>query len=262
MKYNNFLYDARRRKKNKGGRRCYQNQQQQNFIARTTLPENKMSLIVSNRLIYILTKMSEEGNKIAKDFLNLLYSDEKRFTMSYFDITQKIDSLSYMSSSGYNVPESEKFSSNKRQFVQVYKVIKTIFGSKYTKNEVQKFISMFRSVYKKGPDRNDMPPPSVEKIIQKLLKDTKSGAMKWTVSKDLVENDKMVRYQTRSESTPNKGIVFDIYIFKKKENCNLSFLTIHFYNKTEKTHIHTCDIGKIRDLVDYIIDKHKIDVEK
>ena len=189
-----------------------------------------MSMDFSDNFYFILKKIASKNNVIAKELIELSNKIDDRFECSYIDITRHYDTLSYLSSSHKDIPEEEKYESNKRQFSKVYKVIKNIFGSKYTKNEVTKFVSMFKNIYIEGPDNKT--DNSVDKnvkleifeIVKKITEDTKSNKLKWTKEYNSLH---LKRYQCIVDLTAKKKLKFELFIFAENDKIKNTFLSIN-----------------------------------
>jgi len=266
-KYKEHIDESRRRSsKNKRSKNFNdQWQEKDQYINhRFVLPSNKMKLVVSDRLKYILTKMSETGNIISNDFLKLLEQKLESYEMSYIDITPKEDTFSYLPSSGKNLPDSDKFKNNKRQHSKIYKIIKTIFGNRFTKNEVQKFVSIYKSIYNKGPQKENLSPMTIDQMVEKLITDTKNDKLKW----DKISNaSNWIKYESRHKITNNKYLVFVYYIFNNIKDKKLTFLTANIYNdlgqnKEDKNKfIRNFRYEEIKDLTEEIIKKYNIEIK-
>jgi len=243
-----------------------QQQRNRNFNTNYVNPQAPgMPLMISDRLKYIFSKMSESGNRAAKELLSLTDQKDKKFEMSYLDITKKDDSLSYLPPGGKDLPDAEKYDNNKRQYSKVYKVVKTICGSRYTKTEVQKFVSMYKSIYNKGPEKEDLPKPTDEQILNKIIRDTKSDKLKW---KEELKTSPWVRYEAKVSATDTKGVMFHLYIFYSLKDTPNCFLTVHFFNEKEKydkdKKIHIKTYKYDEGLIDFIkdfVEKYKVPVE-
>lgn len=226
-----------------------------------------MNMTFSERFKYILTKISKKGNKIAKELLDLPNKPEAKFEYSYLDLTGRQDTMSYLPNGARDIPEEDRYKSNKRQHSKIYKTIKTIFGSKYTKNEVTKFVSIYNEVYKQGPDKADTTKPkqSDEQLLKKIIEDTKSDKLKW---KKETGAGNMARYEAKVTITEKKYLVFCFFHFDQsiKEEA-MSFLTINLYNDLGKTKddktmwINTLQFKDITDFLPVFKQKFKIEVE-
>lgn len=185
-----------------------------------------MPLDFSPRFKYIITKISNKNNKIAIDLLDSLNKPNARFEYSYLDLTNRGDTLSYLPNGERNTPEDQKYITNKRQHSKVYKVIKTIFGSKYTKTEVNKFVSMFKQTYDEGPPKK----PEIKsrkttgQLLKNIIDDTIDGKLQWSKLSDIKDVD---RYKAKIKITEKKYLDFVLYLTKNESN---SFLTINFFN--------------------------------
>jgi hypothetical protein len=195
-------------------------------VVHTAQPRG-MNMDFSPRFKYILGKMDKKGNKIAKDLLSVLNKPDAKFEFSFLDLTGRADTVSYIANADRNIPDEEKYKTNRRQHSKVYKTIKTIFGSKYTKTEVTKFVSLYKQIYEEGPDdaaisRNKR---SDEQLLKKIATDTKNGNLKWTEEKSDITG--MERYEAKIKITDKKSLLFIFFILGTK---NLSFITINLYN--------------------------------
>lgn len=229
-KYKEHINEARNSRKNKRAGRGdrFQNKQEQNqrFNQKFVLPSTKMKMVVSERFKYILNKMAESGNIVAKELLKSIDQKLESYETSYIDITPREDTLSYLPSGGKHLDDAEKFKSNKRQHSKIYKIIKTIFFNKFTKNDVQKFVSLYKSIYNKGPEKENLPPLTTDQMVEKLIKDTKNDKLIW---KNTMYANGWVKYESKHEITDKKRLVFNFYIFNDKQE-SLTFLTAEMHN--------------------------------
>lgn len=209
---------------------------QKHVIGNVVSPGMKMEF--SARFGYLLNKMAETGNKIAKEILALKSNVDKKFEMSYLDLTNREDTISYLPTGGKDLPDAEKYKSNKRQHVKVYKTIKTIFGAKYTKTDVQKFVSIFKSIYNKGPEKKDLPTPTEEQIVKNLIKDTENDKLKWI---SVAKGKDFVRCTTDKQiDEKNKKVLrFTYYVFKDQKEEDCGFLTTHLIRDPVLTPINS-----------------------
>ena len=198
-----------------------------------------MNMVYGEKFKFILDKISKKGNKIAKELLTLPNKPDARFEQSYIDITRREDTLSFLPNGARDLPEDKRFDNNKRQQAKIYKTIKTIFGSKYTKDEVTKFVSMFKGVYNVGPDPvvsqvdPTVPKKTDEEVVKKIIEDTKDEKLVW---KEGESGGNMRRYDATITITPKKRLVLCFYHFPNtiKEE-TMSFITVNFYNDLGKT---------------------------
>lgn len=229
-----------------------------------------MNMEFAPRFKYVITKIAEKGNAIAKELLLLPNKPEAKFENSYLDLTNRFDTISYLQNAERNLSDEEKYKSNKRQQSKAYKVIKTIFGSKYTKFEVTKFVSMFKQVYEQGPekkgDASEKPKQTVEEVIKKISEDTKSGKLKWEKQP---KAGNLVKYETRIKITDKKSLVFIFFHFDNntKEE-KWSFITTNIYNELGKTDdekrkfLQNIAYDKIGEFLKIFKDKYKITVSE
>lgn len=261
LNYKQHINESRRNKKR--SRNQQRTEQRQQFNKKYVLPPLHpmgMPMVVSDRLEYILTKMSETGNKIAKELLSLIENKDKLHQISYIDITRKDDSFTYLPNGGKDLPEDQKFTSNKRQTSKIYKMIKMIFYNKYTKNEITKFVSIFKSIYHKGPEKKDSPLPlSDEQIVKKLLSDTETNKIKWT---KISEASNWIKYEFVKKITDTKSLVFDYYIFIWRGYENMSFISISIkiVNELQEIFIKSIRYENIIELNRLMIEKYNIEI--
>lgn len=224
-----------------------------------------MNMTFSERFKYILTEISKKGNKIAKELLELPNKPEAKFEYSYLDIAGRQDTISYLPNGARDILEEERYRSNKRQHSKIYKTIKTIFGSKYTKNEVTKFVSIYNEVYKQGPDKTDTTKSkqSDEQLLKKIIEDTKSDKLKWEKE---TGTGNMVRYESKVAITKKKYLAFCFFHFDRSiKDEAMSFITINLYNDSSKTKddktvwINTLQFKDIRDFLPVFKEKFKIE---
>lgn len=212
-----------------------------------------MRMDFTERFEYLVRKMADKNNSIAKELLTLQNKDLK-FEYSYLDLTGRDDTISYIVNADKNIPDDDKYKSNKRQISKTYKVIKTIFGSKYTKMEVSKFVSLFKQIYQNGPDEKDIIKPKLndKQLIDKLILDTKNDKIKW---KEDSKNGNFFKYSYKIKITDKKYLIFDIFYFSDIEKN--SFLTINlFTNDKRSTWINTLNYSIIQDFIQIIKEKY------
>jgi len=274
MKDYNAFNESRRHKnrqkpqRNRGGNlnTMRQNNQQ---TPRLAVPRG-MPMVISPRLKYILTKIDKKGNKIAKDLLSITDKLDARFENSYLEITKKPDSLSYLPNGARDIPEADRFTSNKRQVSQIYKVVKNIFSGKYTKNEVTKFVSFYKEAWNQGPPREskgeDKAKLTEEETIKKVIEDTKSDKLKWAKEAETKQWDK---WEAIYKITDNKNLEFEFYFFKNgvKEEA-WTFLSLHLINKNTQVledknkHLNTFKFELLLDFIKLMKDKYKVDAQQ
>lgn len=236
-KYKAFNEARRHKPKRHGPKRGggFQQQSWKQEVPRFAEPRG-MHMVLSDRFKYVLEKIAKKGNAIAKELLILPNKLDAKFEYSYIDLTGRGDTLSYLPNGARDTAEADRFKSPKRQHSKVYKTIKTVFGSKYTKTDVTKFVSMFKEVYEQGPDKSDYPARGKntdEQLLKKIIEDTKSDKLKWN-KEETAGN--MTRYESAVKITEMKRLVFCFFHFDQavKEE-SMSFLTINFYNDLGKT---------------------------
>jgi hypothetical protein len=220
-----------------------------------------MNMDFSPRFRYILGKIDKKGNKIAKDLIAFLNKPDAKFEFSYIDLTGRADTLSYIANADRNIPEEEKYKTNKRQQSKVYKIIKTIFGSKYTKTEVNKFVSIYKQVYEEGPDEAAISKSKRpdEQLVKKIANDTRNGTLKWNkVVSDIINMD---RFEATIKVTERKCIWFIFFILNEKK---LSFVTINLFDKQfpgkSGEWIQTYQYKELGDFIKAFKEKYNIDV--
>jgi hypothetical protein len=222
---------------------------------KTGLPMN-----FSERFKYILNKIALKNNAIAKELIELPNKPEALFIYSYIDIENE-DSVSYLNSSDKNIPEDDRYNSTKRQRSKIYKVIKTIFGSKYTKVDVNKFVSMYKTIFKQGPDKADTPRESQtdKQLIDKLIRDTKNNKLSWIKESSITD---MTRYNASYVLTDKKRINFEFLRFFNKHE-RASMIIIVLINdqckgaSSNRTHINTLMYEDIKDFLSMFIEKYE-----
>ena len=208
-----------------------------------------MNMVYGEKFKYILNKISKNGNKIAKELLTLPDKIDARFDQSYIDITRREDTLSFLPNGARDIPDDKRFDTNKRQQSKVYKTIKTIFGSKYTKEEVNKFVSMFKGVYNVGPDPvvDQNIKKTDEDVIGKIIDDTKNDKLIW---KEGESGGNLRRYDAEIPITTHKRLVICFYHFPNTiKDETMSFITVNFYN----------DLGQTKDDKRMWIETYKFD---
>jgi hypothetical protein len=271
------VFEARRRKKkhrpkrNRGGgggvdawlqqqKTTSIRQHQKGITPKTETQSRGMNMIFSERLKYVLNKIALKGNRLAKELLTLPAKPEAKFEYSYIDLTSREDTMSYLPYTGKDLPEDEKFKSNKRQHAKVYKTIKTLFGSKYTKTEVNKFVSIYKQIYNEGPGKDtDRPKPSEEQVIKKITEDTKSDKLEWKLQGRQFD---WLRYDADIKITEKKKLVFQLFIFPRITEETNSFLIVSMHNdlgitKEEKRKwIQTLKFGSIIEFLKVFKDKY------
>lgn len=258
--YKQHINESRRQRKNNRHQKAEQENQFNKKFVLPHLHPMGMPMVVSDRLDYILKKMSESGNKIAKDILSLTSNKEKLHQISYIDITRKDDSFSFLPNGGKDLPEEQKFVSDKRQHGKIYKTVKVIFFNKYTKNEIQKFISVFKSIYHKGPEKkNNSSPLSDEELVKKLVSDTSADKIKWISS---MEASNWIKFEFTKPVTNTKMIVFDYYIFTWRGYENMTFMSIgmKIKDQTKDSFIKSIKYDKLSELTRLMIEKYNIEI--
>lgn len=257
MKRYHEFNESRNHKKprrNRGGNLNDMWQQQHGNQQKVVEPRG-MNMSFSERFKYILGKMDKKGNKIAKELVRVAKEPDAKFDQSYIDLTGRDDTLSYLPNGARDIPEEERFKSNKRQHAKIYKTIKTLFGSKFTKEEVTKFVSIYKEVYNIGPDSSlEKPKQTNEQIIKKLTIDTKSGKIKW--NREVITGGNSTRYDCIIPITEKKRLVFCLFYFgEDAKDQTLSFLTLNLYNDSSPTEeykrkwIHTFVYKEIGDFL-------------
>jgi len=228
-------------RRNKGGRkysRPFVHGNANRFIDRDSLPSSVISkregmpMKYSERFKYIIVKIANKNNALAKELLQLPELTGETFQYSYLDM-EGGESLSYLHLTDKGIADEDKYKSPKRQISKVYKVVKSIFGSKYTKTDVSKFISMYKTAYNQGPDKSEIPrgPQTQKQLIDKLTQDTKNDKIKWVKYESV--ND-FIKYNAIFKITDYKSMSFDFLQFLDKYEKN-SLITVNLINKKGKT---------------------------
>jgi hypothetical protein len=259
--YQKFNESKNRNKGNKN-RQKNQNWQNQQTLKKYPREENSrpaprgMNMDFSDRFRYILTQMDKKGSKIAKDLLSQLNKPDAKFEYSFIDLTQRSDTLSYLPNAEKNTPEEEKYKSNKRQHSKVYKTIKTLFGSKYTKTEVNKFVSIYKQIYEAGPDREALKSKRTDgQLMKKIVEDTKTGKLTWL---KLPEMGEVIRYEAKINITNHKYLSFVFFILPDKTK---SLVTINFFTDLKKNEwVQTFNYKDLTDFLTAFKEKYNEDV--
>jgi hypothetical protein len=214
----------------------------------------------SERFEYILNKIALKNNAIAKELIELPTKTEALFMYSYIEIENE-DSVSYLNFTDKNIPEDDRYKTTKRQRSKLYKVIKTIFGSKYTKVDVNKFVSMYRTVYKQGPDKADMPKESQtnEQLVDKIIRDTKSNKINWIKEASITDMD---NYKASYKLTDKKHINFEfLRFFNKYEKASMIIIVLtNEQNKgksSNRTHLNTLMYEDIKEFLSMFSEKYE-----
>lgn len=211
----------------------------------------------SERFKYVINKIAEKNNPIAKELINLPNKPDTKFQQSYLDLTGSGDMISYLSN--FDVPDGEKYKTIKRQSSKVYKTIKNIFGSKYTSPEVKKFVSIFKQIYTQGPDKSEThaPKQTKEQLLKKIINDTKIDKLKWN---KISKYGNMNKYSVKIKITDKKYLIFDFFHFDEDEN---SLMTINMHNDVTKksTWVNTLPFQDLSDFLKVFKEKYKIDVK-
>lgn len=214
-KYNKF--NESRRNKGRRSTPFVNSRQRENNINQTIriIETRGMPLELSSRFKFIINIIADKGNAIAKDILKNLNNPNVKFEYSYLDLTGRADTISYLPNGERNLPEQERYKSNKRQNSKVYKVIKTIFGSKYTKTDVTKFVSMFKQVFESGKSnrkQENIVSKEIDqkKLLEKLITDTKNDKIKWVIIK---ETGNYFKYEFKIKITEKKHILIWYFYF-------------------------------------------------
>jgi len=262
--YNKFN-ESRGNKAKKGAR--FQKDQRRNWLEETkpmlvkTTEPRGMPMEYSERFKYIITKIADKGNVIAKELLAAANKPSARFENSFLDLKGD-DNISFIANGDRNVPD--KYRSNKRQQAKIYKVIKTIFGSKFTSPEVKKFVSFYKQVYQQGPSKTDTSRPKLsnEELVKKLISDTKSNKIKWQL---FSSQGNISRYDFTIKMTEKKKLIFNFFhFFSSKKDEMMSFISISILNELGKTEndkknwIQTLEHKDLIEFIDVFKEKYKI----
>jgi len=224
--------------------------------------ERGMPMDFSNKFNYILSKMVQKNNGIAKELINLPNDITRKFEYSYIDLARNNDTLSYLANGDRNIPEDDRYSSIKRQNSKIHKVIKAIFGNKYTKNEIAKFVSIYKEIYAAGPDESlkIKSKQSNSDISLKLIKDTKDNKLLWD---KIYSNAQLNKYESTIKITEKKYLKFEFFNFFLAEYEKNSFITIHLIkdfsdkgnNKNNSEWITTLQYDDIKNFVEQFVSK-------
>jgi len=95
-------------------------------------------LILSGKLKNILNSIKSD---ISKDVLN--YNNEYN-QLSYIDVTDKKDYISFIQIRNI---KSDPWLSSSRQELRIGKLIKKLFGKKYTLKEIEEFVNQYKALY-------------------------------------------------------------------------------------------------------------------
>lgn len=220
-----------------------------------------MPMAYSERFEYIINKIAAKNNVIAKELLKLPALSGETFQYSYLDL-ESAESISYLYYTDKGISENDKYKSAKRQRSKVYKIVKSIFGSRFTKTDVTKFVSLYKTVYMQGPDKSDIPKIELsnEQIAEKLYNDTKKDKLKWDKIHDIPYN--MTKYSAFVKITEHKGILFDFLRFVDKHEGN-SLITVNLINKMGKTEaekriwLKTIDFKDMTEFFNLFIEKYE-----
>jgi len=220
-------------------------------------PENGMKLDVSPRFKAVVEKMVGIGGLIAKNLLEEINKKERLFKISYIDISRNLDMLTYLPLSEKN-SGTDPYKNPKRIGSKIYKVIRMLFENSVTKEEIQKFVSVFKKVCSSDPERPS-PKPKTEvsgvkedkktnnEIIFKLIEDTIENKIKW----ETVQNtDNLESYRTIVNITNNKKLEIDVFIMKK--NIDLSSLSIFYIINKNNNFIKSIKFSEIKEFEDLI----------
>jgi hypothetical protein len=117
--------------------------------------ENNVELILSKRFNDILFNLAMKGNKIVPEIKNL-ETNKQKFDVSFIDITDKDDTISYITSNKAK-PILDKYLSIKRlkeglnlcwvsnrQEQKLSRFITRIFGSKFGQMEIENFVKEYK----------------------------------------------------------------------------------------------------------------------
>lgn len=186
-----------------------------------------VEFFISPRFEYLINKMSEIGNPISKEIIKA-YKDKRKLNISYLDISRNIDNITYLTKeiiNQENFRESESYKTNKRSTSKIYKVIRLLFGNKFTKNEITKFASVYKSVYSKGPDKSrtkeeERKPLTSSEVINKLIDDTKNNKLNW---ENLYASSVLNKKRCILKLTSDKNLIIDFYFLDDQKNRFISF---------------------------------------
>jgi len=186
------------------------------------------NLFLSQRLESIIKKISETGDLLSKEILDSIDNKSKFFDVTYLDISKNLDNFSFFTKEEVNklgiVDNTiDTYKSNKRFESKIYKIVKILFGNKFTKKEIQKFISIYKSVYSKGPDKKNVEQKALtnEDVINKIIEDTTNGKLKWVEVPELIGLEK---YRSVVNITKSKYLQIELYLFTNQDN---DFLTLN-----------------------------------
>lgn len=224
-------FNESRHNRNKGGKKTspkFGSNVNTPLPSSITANKTGMPMAYSERFKYIINKIANKNNAIAKELLLLPSKSGETFYYSYLDL-EGAESLSYLYYTDKGISEEDKYKSPKRQRSKVYKVIKSIFGGRFTKTDVTKFVSMYKTIYTQGPDKADLVKSgqSDKQLIDKIVKDTKNGKLKWIKNHDIPHN--MINYSASTKITDKKEIKFTFYRFVERHEPNTT-MTIYLIN--------------------------------
>lgn len=234
-------------KRNRGSSKFDRNRinRDQNRMTPKIVDARGMEMEFSPRFKYIIEKISKMGNAISKDFLSILNSSNK-YDRSYIDLTNKNDTASYLPNSARDIKEDERYKTNKRQHVKIYKLVKLIFGSKYTKTDVTKFVSLYKSIFEKGPENTIY--DEDKKFINSIIEDTKTYKLKW----EKRDSQYILSFDSIVKITPNKTLELSIYIPKNSISTSIFTVNMSIKNNPQKIWIKTLNYNKIIELIEFI----------
>lgn len=264
----------KQKQRKRGGVSRHHRQQDQQNNWKPNVPRfaevRGMPMHYSPKFKYVIEKIAGKGNLIAKEILNLQNKPDAKFEYSYLDLYKTSDSLTYLPNGAKDIPDEEKYKNNKRQVSKVYKIIKTIFGSRFTKTEVNKFVSFYKEIYEKGPDRPveqvpfSKPKLAIEETIKKITDDTASDKLKWS---HVEGAGNLNRFETRVNITKNKYLSLIFYYFNRgdKKQINISMLIVNIFNssaideKEQRKWIETYQYKDIVEFIDIFDKKYNLD---
>ena len=232
---NNYsMFNESKSMKNRGNRgrnQKYQDSFNKKYAAgKISSQDFDVVLHLSPRLEYAVNKMAEIGNPVSKEILKAL-KDGRTSEISFLDMSRNVDNISYLTKEVINrndFNENEAYRSSRRTSSKIYKAMRLLFGNKFTKNEISKFVSVYKSVYSKGPDKNlikndkESKNIPINETIQKIIDDTKKGKLKW---RDIPMNTSTIKKKRCIiPITKMKYMEIDFYImFDNPQNNFMSF---------------------------------------
>jgi len=243
-----------RKRRNRGNNNRNRNNQLKKYnnfqdIPSTNRESNKNKLVLHPNFEEILKNILKDNkDPIAFRLIDDTKKPSIPTRISWLNITQSKDHLSYALPSKVKKPGDEWDKLN-RQPNQIKKLIRKIYGSIFSNNQIKSFIGKFKNHYSQFTKKPVKKLTQEDTILDNLTKETYDGDMKWTLAGSSISYDK---YTTEIFITDKKHVLVQYYDMKEGK----PFISMKMVTDTEENFIRSImdPIGKIKDLKVFIID--------